>query len=234
MEPRCAAPYIRFSLKGFDMKLNLQKFLMAAATVGAVALAGCSDGDSGPNTVASTTVSATDTASVTAFNAVADALTDAGTSIAVGGATGTVGATTVTLPLDTKLVFTPTTASSLPSAVSDFTLTSGTQVLAGSVTPGSCVFTVTSVSGSGFFSAALTQGSLLKFEPCKFETNTAGVVVNTPTNKSLTITLGGQTFTTTVIVKVKPDGTVMYGNYNTGIKVDITTTGATGGTGASS
>lgn len=209
------------------MKLNLQKFLMAAATVGAVILAGCSDGGSDPAQVASAnaTVIVGTTTQTTSTN-LAKALT--GTSIPVTtSVSGTATTSTfASIPAGSTLTFTAIPAGADASAISGFALTTPTTSYTGSILAGSCIFKIAE--------PVTLAGQTLTISPCTFSVATSQMTAGTTADKTVTVTLGTYSQSTTKSVTLNTDGTIVVGGVSTGVTVSlVNATGATGGTGAS-
>ncbi len=114
------------------------------------------------------------------------------------------------------------TTSATPTAA--FTFPSGS--ITTSLTFGSCIFNVTSVSGN----SPLSVGQTFTVNPCNLRVNTAGKQVGTQTSTTATITLGTvNSQPVTVTVEVREDGTVVVEGTEAG---KVTVTVATGTTGS--
>lgn len=211
MELGCVVPsFVFVLLKGFDMKLNFQKFLMAAATMSAVVLAGCSDGNGSSNTAtvidpAPITVSALDASAVASVQTIGGALVG---QSAVFGADAT--ANGVTIPQGSTLTFTtslaPTTAT-----ISGFDLaTPDGDGATGDLDAGSCIFKVkTAKKIPGKFLA----GQTIKFDACTFAVKGNGQKLSLDSAVSaqfdIVVTFNGVTTTYKTTITVQPNGQLL-------------------------
>jgi len=228
MELGCVVPsFVFVLLKGFDMKLNFQKFIMAAAMMSAVVLTGCSDGNGSSNTATvidptPVTVSASDTAAVASAKTLANSLVG---SSAVFGADATVSG--VTIPQGSTLTFTTSTS----ATISGFDLIQADgDGATGDLNAGSCIFVIKTVKKPA---SRYLIGQQLKFDACTFAIKGNGQKLSldaaVTTNFDIIVTLNGVTVKVTIPVTVSPDGTLKINGTKIG-KVTFAT-GVTGTTG---
>lgn len=184
-----------------------KRFLLIAAFLGSLTLAGCGGGDDGDQLLAAST------------NASANITTSNGPSVTSSVANqafvfdtgvpefGTTGPTTVT--------FTTSPPSTLPdnaaSVQQTFRIASGANTATGPAEFGSCRFRITS---SNFPSGPLSNGQVVTINSCVLTALIAGVPAdNTPRQQSVTLTLNSRVSRViTVTVTVRPDGTVVINN----------------------
>lgn len=225
MEPGCVVPsFVFVFLKGFDMKLNFQKFIMAAATMSAVVLAGCSDGNGSDATVA-VIDPAPITVSASNATAVAQSKTLAGSLVggsAVFGADATVDG--VTIPQGSTLTFTASDS----ATISGFDLSQADgDGATGDLNAGSCIFVVKTVKKAA---SRYLVGQQLKFDNCTFSVKGNGQKLALDTavtvNFDVIVSLNGVPVKFTVPVTVSPNGNLSIGGKVIG-KVSFAT-GVTG------
>lgn len=162
--------------------MQLRAIVLASGLV--AGLAACGGGSSEPEVpkIADLPPVAISPANLTAAKGAAAALV-AAPAVTLPALTSKEG---VALPAGTTLKFDALPTGASASALSGFTLTNGGSSAKGVLTAGSCIFTVTT-AGAGF-----VAGTVLTFEPCSIDFNTAGVPANgTSTNVAVTIGFGG-------------------------------------------
>jgi len=206
---------------------------MAAAMIGAVALTGCSDGDSGSSghdAVVTSTDVAVSPSNLTAAKSFASSL--AGTSVFLDGdALGTVvnadGSTaTFSIPGSTTLTFVAAT-STATNVITGFTLESPTDLAEGDIEVGSCKMKVKAVKKGNKYAV----GKTYVFEPCSFSLVSNGEKLNLTsdvvTNVTIKVKLGEKTFKKDVQVTVTTGGKILLNGKEIG-----KATFATGSTGS--
>jgi hypothetical protein len=209
-------------LRGLDMKLNFEKFFMALAMVGAMALAACSDGGSSSDTKTvngnlSTTISASNLAAIASAKSFASAL--AGYTILVPN--DALSFEGKTIPGGSTLTFTSTA----PASSTDTKFISGFEVktpaggvFTGDMDAGSCKMKIRELNPVLVALGVYAVGDVFTYEPCEMILDTSGVVVGlnqaVTLTRTMTIILGhlanGQlnTLTFPVTVRISSSGTV--------------------------
>jgi len=169
----------------------------------ALALAACGKETTAPVKIATQNVTTT-------FNgAVAQAL--AGRSISIPGAAGLVAPAAPNQNLGLTFGGTSTAVTAAGTVTTAAGATTGS--FTANVTFGSCIFTITSVTGN----LGLTVGQTIRVNPCSITALTAGVQVGTTANTNATVTFGNfQSAPIPVTVQVSENGTVTVNNQNVG------------------
>lgn len=192
----------------------IRKLFVLSAIAAAVSLTACGGGDDPVQ-------KANDIPAV--------AVSPATAAAAKGAASALASAPAITLPAlttkeGTKIAAGSTlkflaAATGLPATtLSGFELTSGGSTAKGTLTAGSCIFTV-NTAGAG-----LPVGAVLTFDPCTIDFNTAGVPANgTSQNAVVTLSFGG---TSVTVAAVPVTVTVVNG------QAVVSAGGATVGTGS--
>jgi hypothetical protein len=163
----------------------IRKFFALSSVAAAVALTACGGGDDPVQTAADTPAVAVSPTNVAAAKAAAAGLVVA-PAVTLPALTSKEG---VVLAAGTTLKFTAAPAGASASTISGFTMTNGTASASGVLEAGSCKFTVTTSTNP-----ALPVGTVVTFDPCNIDFNTAGVPTNgTTANITAALNFGGTT-----------------------------------------
>lgn len=161
----------------------IRKLFVLSAVASSIALTACGGSDDPVQTTADTPAIAVTPANITAAKAAVAGLI-AAPAVTLPALTSKEG---VAVAAGTTLKFTAAPAGASATTISGFTLTSPAGAATGTLEVGSCKLTVT--GGVGF-----AVGTVLTFDPCGIDFNTAGVPANgTTTNISASVSFGGVT-----------------------------------------
>lgn len=165
---------------------TIRKLFAVSTVAAAAALTACGGGDSIAPTANDVPAIAVSPTNVAAAKAAAAGLI-AAPAVTLPALTSN-DTIPVSIPAGTTLKFTaPPTTGTTANTLSGFTLTSGAQTATGIVEVGSCKFTV--ITGDLF-----PPTTVLTFDPCSIDFNTAGLPTNgTTTNITASVKLGGTT-----------------------------------------
>ncbi len=169
----------------------------------ALALAACGRDSTAPVQIATQNVTTT-------FNGSA-AQAIAGRAISIPGAAGLVAPAAPNQNLSLTFGGTPTATTAQATITTASGATTGS--FTANVTFGSCLFTITSVTGN----LGLTVGQQIRVNPCSLNINTAGQQVGTTANSIATVSFGNfRSAPLPVQVQVNENGSVTVNNQTVG------------------
>ena len=166
-----------------DLSMTMiRKFFVLSAVAAAVSLTACGGSDDPVQTATDIPAVSVSPANAATAKAAATALASA-PAVTLPALTSKEG---TAIPAGSTLKFLAAAAGTPATSLAGFELTSGGSTAKGTLSAGSCIFTV-EVAGAG-----LPVGTKLTFDPCTIDFNTAGVPTNgTTTNVAVNLSFGG-------------------------------------------